>query len=663
MDIFNVLGEGVGVLISGVLLVVQIWLISAATRRVLGVRVGGVRTVAVSVLTVVILLQIVNQAVRTGAFGIDPATHGGVMLLVLAVLILWGFALATTVLVVMEIILPTGSLPPVRDVVFGWRRRWRRGRRYAQIMAIAAKNGLGAQIRGFRAPADAAGEPHTAVSLRRALNEAGVTFIKLGQMLSTRADLLPDAYVRELARLQNTADPEPWESVEAVLAAELGKPLEDVFDSINHRPLASASVAQVHEALLRDGSDVVVKVQRAGAARQVGQDLEILRRITTSLERNASWARRMGVRGLAEGFAASLREELDYNVERANMRDLKASLDRRGVRIPEVWDAVSSSRVIVMERFDGIPLTQAAPAVQELSGDQRRATATTLLKAVLAQIINDGIFHADLHAGNVVIWPDGEIGLLDFGSVGRLDAVSRRNLGMLLWAVDADDPATATDALLELLDRPEDLDERSLQRSIGLLLTRFRGGLGSSGGMAVFSEVFDLVVEHGLSMPPQIAAALRSLGALEGTLRILDPGLDLLEGARAIGREAMGDISTERVKREFTVRAMRAMPLVEHLPRRINKITEDLETGRFSAHFRILSHPDDRRFLAGLVQQLVVAVLAGAAVLGAISLVTSQSGPMIAPGITLFTLLGYLLGFAGFMLALRAVAMVFGRGE
>lgn len=168
---------------------------------------------------------------------------------------------------------------------------------------------------------------------------------------------------------------------------------------------------------------------------------------------------------------------------------------------------------------------------------------------------------------------------------------------MLLWAIDADDPAAATDALLELLDRPDMLDERALQRSIGVLMTRFRGGLGSGGSMAVFSELLGLVVDHGFRVPPQIAAALRSLGALEGTLKLIDPSLDLVAAARTVGRASVGDITPERVKSEFTKRALHLLPLMEQLPRRINKISADLENGQLTAHIRVASHPDDRSFL------------------------------------------------------------------
>lgn len=661
MDLLNMLGDAIGWAVGAVMVLFETWLVATATRRVLGVRVGWVRAFVVSLVMLLGLFEVSRWLLETNQFRIDMDAYAGPVMLVLGLILLWGFALGAMVLVVLEVIVPTGSVPPLRRLLLGWGHRWRRGRRYARFTAIAARHGLGAQLRGLglrgRDPADASA---TAAALRRALDEAGVTFVKLGQMLSTRADLLPEPFVRELARLQTAADPLPWSAVASALEGELGRPISAVFAAVDETPLASASVGQVHAATLLDGRAVVVKVQRPGAQTQVELDVEILLRMARTLERNAPWARRLGVLGLAQGFAASLAEELDYRVELDNMAALRRSLAARGVRIPWVAKQLCTPRLIVMERFDGTPVSRSGELLARLSSEQRQTGARTLLTAVLGQITGDGIFHADLHGGNVVLWPDGSVGLLDFGAVGRLDAASRRQLGLLLWAIDGDDPALATDAVLELLDRPDALDERALQRSLGELITRFRDGLGAAGSVEVFSELFRLVVAYGFRVPPAVAAALRSLGALEGTLTILDPELDLVAAARETGREVMGEVSPERVRAELTTRLLHLLPLVETLPRRIGKISEDLERGRFTAHVRVFSDAGDRAFLSRLVQQLVVAVLAGSAVLGGIVLAVSAGGPALLPGLTLFTFAGYLLAFAGFVLGLRSVALVFG---
>lgn len=659
MEIFlEVLGNIAGFALTMVFALIQTWIVAGAIRRVLGVRVGWPRTFLVSWASLMSATPILVWLLSSQMLG-EPIERAPVQyLLVAGVVALWVFAISSLVLVVMEVVVPTGSLPTWRSMFLGRKRRKHRNRRYRQVLGVFAKHGLLSQVRGLGKQSERVQQ--TARSLRQALEEAGVTYVKLGQMLSTREDLLPEPFVQELSRLQNRVDPEPWDAVRAFVETELGRPLPEVFADVRAEPLAAASVAQVHSARMNDGREVVLKVQRPKALGQVEMDVEILGRLAKSLERAAPWARHLGVRGIVRGFTDSLAEELDYGIEVENMRALKSSLDARGVKVPVVLTEHSSSRLIVMERFDGTPVSQAGEILAGLTPEQRAESAQVLLRAVLGQILSDGIFHADLHPGNVVIWPDGSVGLLDFGAVGRLDAITRRHLGTLMWAIDADDPVVATDSLRFLLEQPEQFDKADLQRSIGALITRFRGGFGAAGSLAVFGEVFALVVEHGFRVPGPIAAALRSLGALEGTLKLIDPHLDLVETVRAAGRESVGEITPERVKQQATERAMHLLPLLETLPRRLDQITSDLERGRFTARLRIIEDPDDRRFLTGLVQQLVAAVIAGACVIGGILLATSGVGPMFVPNLRFYEFLGYLLSFAGFVLALRSVAKIFG---
>ncbi len=653
LAVLEALANGLGALFFAVL---QGWLLVHAARRVLGVPVGWIRAFAVSFLTLGVFFGVLNWLLESGTVVITEANSGAAML-VLAVMALWAFAVSATILVGLEVLWPTGSLPPLRTLLFGWGRRLRTARRYAEVSTILARHGLGSQLRGL-ATNDRPAE--TARSLRRALQESGVTFVKLGQMLSTRADLMPPVYIEELAHLTNRVPAQPWEAFETTVTDELGRPLEAVFADVDREPLASASLAQVHAAELTDGTPVVVKAQRQGAADQVDLDLEILRRLARGLERSAPWARQLGVMGLVEGFADSLHEELDYGVELDNMAALRPS-SQRGITIPEVFDELSTPRLIVMERLTGTPIAQASDLIAGLDADARTAAAQKLLAAVLGQLLGDGIFHADLHPGNVVVWEDGRMGLLDFGSVGRLDAPSRQTLALLLWAIDADDPVLATDCVLELLDRPDRLDERGLQRELGLLITRYRGGMGRGGSLKVFSELLSMVMRHGFGVPPQIAAALRSLGALEGTLKQLDPRLDLVDAARSVAREVTGDLTPETVRAQLERRLIRVLPVLEHLPRRVDKLTEDLTQGRFTVRVRPFADVQDRRFLTGLVQQLVLALLSGASVLGGILLVTTGGGPVLFAGVDALGLLGYLLAFAGVVLALRAVALIFTR--
>ena len=655
MDFLSALGRVAIAVLSLIVLLVQTWLLGAAVRRVLGVRTGLVRTFLVSLVSLLAIDALINSALNRDDVRQLAEQHPAQFAMFGIVVALWCFAASAAVLVGVEILLPTGSLPAPQHLLLGWRRRWRQARRNTSIMAIAAKHGLSSQLRGFGRRSN---HEETARSLRNALNESGVTFIKLGQMLSTRADLLPEVYVRELSTLQNRATPLPWADVDKVLTDELGRPVGQVFSHVDHDPLASASLGQVHRATLLDGRPVVVKVQRPGAAEQVHTDLATLSDLARQLQ-GTEWARTLGLRGLVDGFADSLREELSYTVEAANTRAIAASAaDRPRVVVPKVAEDLSTDRVLVMDFLDGTPLSQSSDLVAALPAQTRAAMASDLLGTVLHQVLRDGVFHADLHAGNLMVWPNGRVGLLDFGSAGRLDAGSRAQLVQLLWAVDNDDSAAAMDALLMLLDPPDQVNERALQRDLGMLITRMRAG---GDTLALFGSLMAMVIKHGFQIPPMLAAALRALGALEGTLRTLNPDVDLVADARDFGQEQMRAITPETLKNQAVTRLAQMLPMLDRVPRSVARITEDLEQGTFSAHVRILSHPEDRHFVTGLVHQLAGALLAAAAVLGGILLVTSEGGPGFIPGLSLLALFGYLLTFAGFTLALRVVAQMYHR--
>jgi len=651
-----------------VFLLLQSWLAATVVRRVVGVPIGWPRSIAVGFVMSVAMVFTVQYLFRAGTNqnpnGLDVAPAVAVLFLILAVG--WIFALGVGALVFIEAAFPTGSLPRLGALFTGWKARRRRSRRYADIVSIAVRHGLGSRLRGFGQAGSAEHEEKTARELRNALNEAGVTFVKLGQMLSTRRDLLPIAYIRQLESLQTQAAPEPWEKIQAAVVERLGRPLSEVFAEVDPVPLAAASVAQVHQAVLLDGTEVVLKVQRPGALDQVNLDTDIIIRLARWLNKTTPWGKSLGVYELARGFAASLEEELDYTVELENMRSIEHSLESGtfAVTVPHAYAELSGERLLVMDRLPGRPVSSAGRILADLAEEERRSLAATLLGATLQQIISDGVFHADLHAGNIFITPDGTLGLLDFGSVGRLDPATQSALGMMLYSIDKNDAAGATDALIELLDRPEDLDVQALERSLGQLLTRLRTGFRAGGSQKMFGELFALVIVHKFSVPAQIGAAFRALAAVEGTLLIIDPGMDLVAAARAEGNRLMsGKISVGSVKDEFEHRIVALLPLLNRLPRRLNKISEDLEQGRFSMNVRVLAHPADRRYLTGLFQQLVVAVLAGAAVVGSIMLITSNTGPLLTNEIRLFSALGFALLFGGFVLGMRALMLVFKRDD
>ncbi|GII75826.1 ubiquinone biosynthesis protein UbiB [Sphaerisporangium rufum] len=646
--------------IAGIVLLMVLGF-AAAARRLLDLRFGTVRTLLAGALAFGLAGPIATAL--AGAVSRDDPTLTPLWFLILAGAC--ALLAAMTFLAVTEALVPTGSVPGPIELVRSLRGRVSRSRRYFAIVRILVRHGLGPYLRGRRADLGApSGRRRLARSLRLALDDAGVTFVKLGQLLSTRPDLLPAEFVTELALLQDQAAPAPWAEVAQVLAAELPGPVDEVFAEFDRTPLAAASVAQVYAARLHSGERVVVKVRRPGVEDVVERDLDIVARLARTLHSRTRWARAIGVRDLARGFAEALREELDFRVEAANMAAVAAGPDRSPVRVPAPYPSLCGGRVLVMERLDGTPLGAAMTGGQEATdaAADRTDLARVLFEALLRQIMLDGVFHADPHPGNIMLLADGRLGLLDFGSVGRLDAALRASLQRLLLAMDRGDPLGVTDALLEVVPRPDVIDEQLLEREIGRFMARHLGGGGPAAGARMFTALFRIVSAHGLSVPPEVAAVFRALATVEGTLTRLAPGFDLVAEARAFAERhfaARRDPGTVRRLAEEELVAL--LPMLRRLPRRVERIVGAAESGRLSVNVRLLADDRDRRHLTGLLHQALLTVLAAATGIMAVVLLGHESGPRVTAQVTLYQLLAYNLLVVASVLALRVLAGIFRR--
>ncbi|MFF8945256.1 ABC1 kinase family protein [Streptomyces sp. NPDC014864] len=638
--------------IAALTLVLTVALLSIGARRLLGLRIGKVRAA-------------LTGLVAMGASGLIGAAMGDArrtplvsVQIGLTVLVAVGF------LALSEAVVPSGSLSGVVRWPQAVRRRVARTRRYGQLSRIAMRHGLGSALRGRGrgGPEAAVARGRLAVRLRLALEEAGATFVKLGQVLSTRYDLLPGEFVAELTKLQHQVAAEPWDQVRQVLADELGREVDACFAAFDPVPLAAGSIAQVHRARLATGEEVVVKVQRPGARDVVDRDLDILFRMSRKVEEHTAWGRDMGAVELAEGFAASLNEELDFRIEARNMATVRAAGNRPGtvstVRMPLVHEELCSRRVLVLEWLTGTPLNAAGAVIDE-RGLDRTELARQLLECVLEQIMIGGVFHADPHPGNIMLLDDGKLGLLDFGSVGRIDRVLRAALGNLLLAIHRSDPVALSDALLELVDRREDVDEVRLERALGRFMARHLTP-GVRPDREMFADLFLLVARHGLTVPPEIAATFRALATLEGAMEQLVPGFDIVAEARAFAADQLErKLNPRSVGRVLAEEALALAPMLRRLPRRIERITNSLEHGRLGVQVRLLADERDRRFVRSLVHDALLAFLGGITALVGVLLLGTRNGPRLGPSLTLYQLLGYNVLVVSSVLVIRVVFTVF----
>jgi ubiquinone biosynthesis protein len=639
--------------------VLTVLLFAFGVRRLLGLQFSALRTLAAGVLAFVIASPIITALagraeLRQGQ--VLPALWFVILGVVIALLVGMVF------LVVAEALVPSGSLPGPLYLARGLRGRAQRARRYAQISRILLRHGLTPYLRGRRRAelATSQGRAQLARALRLALDDGGVTFVKLGQVISTRRDIVPPEFIDELSQLQDHAAPVAWPAIEEVLRAELGADPAEVFASLDRTPIAAASVAQVHAATLTSGEAVVVKVRRPGVRGTVDSDLDILGRLAQRLERATRWGRAIGAVTLARGFAAALREELDLRIEASNLTAVGAAAGRAGagVVVPAPVKELCTGQVLVMERLDGVSLAAAGPLLDRLGAD-RAELARALLDSLLRQIMLDGVFHADPHPGNILLLRDGRLGLLDFGSVGRIDAELRGALQRLLLALDRGDPVRLTDALLAVVDRPEDLDELALERDLGRFMTRYLGP-GLVPDVRMFADLFRIVAEHGLAVSPEIAAVFRSLGTLEGTLTSLAPDFDLIAEARSFATGAFASqFRPEALQQTAADELTALLPMLRRLPRRVDRITAAVENGQLSVNVRLLAHEADRRVVTGLLHQVLVTFLAAASGIMAVLLLGLHGGPVLTPRVSLYQFLGYCLLAVAAILALRVLVQVF----
>jgi ubiquinone biosynthesis protein len=564
-----------------------------------------------------------------------------------------------------------GMPHPVRSL----RARTGRLRRYVEVTRIAGRHGLTSFLGAARQPAArrdtlAAGSNSAARvrgrqlarSLRAALEEGGGIFVKLGQVLSTRSDLLPAAVIAELSSLQDDVAPAPTAEIYSLLAAELGASVHEVFAWFDPKPLAAGSIAQVHRAQLAAGTQVVVKVQRPGIRQLVERDIDILLRLARTLEARADWARQYRVVELAEGFADALSEELDFQVEARNIAAVARS---SGIQIPAVHRSLSTSRVLVLDFLEGVSARDAG-LVLERAGADRAEVARNLLHCMLRQVMIDGTFHADPHPGNVLVLPDARLALIDFGSVGRLDPLQQAGLRRLLLAVARRDPGELHAALADLAqfriegNSGDDLLERALARFIAEHL-----GPEMIPDAAMFTALFTLLTEFGITFPPVIGGVFRAMVTLEGTLALLAPGFQMMEESRSVAGSLLGtQFAPPTVRDAVTDELIALLPVLRRLPRRLDRITASLERGTLSANMRLFIDARDIRLATTMVNRAVMAFIGASVGLLSVGLLAIHGGPVLLPGgahmrgTSVFRIFGYLGLFFGVVLILRVVVAI-----
>jgi ubiquinone biosynthesis protein len=419
---------------------------------------------------------------------------------------------------------------------------------------------------------------------RTLLNELGPTYIKLGQVLSTRADLMPAAFIEELSMLQDRVPPFPLEQVYEQIQKALGRDARALFKSIEPEPLAAASIAQVHKAVTLDGEEVVIKVQRPGIGEQIRADLSVLRNLARMLEAVVEEVGVYSPTGIIEEFDRAIHEELDFQHEAANTRAMyRNHVGRPYVKIPKVYDELSGSGVLTLEFVKGVKLDKA-----NLDEAGRQTLARNILEGSFQQLFEDGLFHGDPHPGNLLVQDGPVLCLLDFGLVGRVTPQMADTLISLILAVALKD----SDSVARLLYRVGIPDKRAnlvgFKADIENILGEYLpANLGDIDAKHLLADLLDLAVKYRIKVPKEYAILSRAAVSTEGILRSLWPGMNIGEVALPYAKKLLSDrYDPSQMQGGMMKTLLRVQTMASELPLQLSQILIDLESGRFNVTVR-----------------------------------------------------------------------------
>ncbi|APP78081.1 2-polyprenylphenol 6-hydroxylase [Xanthomonas vesicatoria ATCC 35937] len=466
-----------------------------------------------------------------------------------------------------------------------------------------------------------------AMRVRRALEELGPTFVKLGQVLATRVDLLSSEWIEELSELQNAVPALPFEQIRPQLVAALGAEPESIFARLDEQPLAAASLAQTHRAWLADGTPVVLKIRRPGIGDTIDADLRLLARLADIVETRAPDLKRYRPAEVVQQFTVSLRRELDFAAECRNAERIAANFAHDPqVVVPAVYWQWTCESLNVQEFIDGIPGRDLASV--DAAGLDRKALARTGAGIVLKMVLQDGCFHADPHPGNIFYLRDGRIAVIDFGMVGRVSEQRRFQVAQLLHGMVSYDADAVIDVLLEWAGTRLDIDEARLQQDIGAFVDEYRGvPLKELRIGAMLGDVTAILRDHGLALPSDLALMIKAFLTLEGMGRQLDPDFDMATEARPyLERVVLQRYAPSAMLRRSRRTVTGAIDLIGDLPRDLKRLIQAARRGKLQLHVETRALREFGEQVDRAANRLTMGIVTAALVIGSSIVMNSVGG-------------------------------------
>jgi predicted unusual protein kinase regulating ubiquinone biosynthesis (AarF/ABC1/UbiB family) len=511
--------------------------------------------------------------------------------------------------------------------------------RQRDIIEVVFRNGWD-YMRGLLTGGKA-GEPQlpTPAVLRNILVDLGPVYVKLGQLLSTRPDLLPGEYVEALTDLQANVPPVPWSEVELLIRQQLQQPLDETFAAINPQAVAAGSIAQTHRATLKNGQDVALKVQRPGIEAVVAQDISIVRGLADLVSRT-DFGQNYDLVGLAEEFATALQAELDFTQEASYTDQLRRNLSTsrwfnpKQLVVPEIYWDLTTKKLMVMEWLDGVPILLAQlPAMRDgKDADTQRKEITTLLfRAFFQQLYIDGFFHADPHPGNLFYLSDGRIALLDCGMVGRLDPRTQQILTEMLLAIVDLDAQRCSQLTLQLAESEQPVSLSRLENDYDRMLRKYYNlSLSQINFSQVFYEVLQVSRNNKIRLPSSMGLYAKTLANLEGVARSFDPEINLIDQIKPLmtdlfRRQLLGDNPLQTMLRT----ALDIKSLSLQTPRQLELLLDRVTSETLRWNITIRDLDPLRRSVDDSANRLSFSIVVGSLIMGAAIISSSaQTGQL-----------------------------------
>ncbi|MFP4114928.1 MAG: ABC1 kinase family protein [Spirochaetota bacterium] len=469
--------------------------------------------------------------------------------------------------------------------------------------------------------------------IRMAMEELGPTFIKLGQLMSNRTDVLPNELIRELARLQDEVAPIPHAQVVQSLRNELGSALGEVFAEFEETPTASASIAQVHRARLKDGTIVAVKVQRPGIEKMIETDLDIVAYLAKLAEHYIPSTRYLGPTGMVREFRRSIRRELDFNRERQNMERFASVMGhRRELQVPGTYERHSTKRLLVMEYIDGTKLSSYfnAPDAPHKVRFDPKTVAERGADLVLEQVLIHGFFHADPHPGNLMILPDNRICYLDFGMMGRLHQDERDQLASAIGGMVRRDGARVTDAVLQLTRSAKSVHYEELVDEVQELVDDYLDrALKDVNIGELFSDLITLIVSHGLTVPTSLLMVAKTLLTIEGVGMHLYPEFTLEPALEEATRKVvMNRLKPQNLASQGYMVGIEYLELLRDLPGDLSGIARLIRSGQLTVGFRVRGLEPVRQTLDSVGNRFVYGLVLAALMISSALIIHARVPPL-----------------------------------